>query len=58
MRQFFKMVKNKESVMGVDDRDYVREERKNRSRKGGGSYWKIFIILLLVLFFYLYCFSN
>ena len=28
MRQFFKMVKNKESVMGVDDRDYVREERK------------------------------
>ena len=50
MRQFFKMVKNKESVMGVDDRDYVREERKNRSRKGGGSYWKIFIILLLVLF--------
>jgi hypothetical protein len=50
MRQFFKMVKNKENVMGVDDRDYVREERKNRSRKGGGSYWKIFIILLLVLF--------
>ncbi len=44
------MKKIKESIMGVDDRDYVREERKSRSRKKRGSYWKLFIILVLVLF--------